>query len=43
MKKISIISGGSSGLGLEMAELLVKAGKKVLILGRRSQKGWTKL
>lgn len=38
MKKISIVSGGSSGLGLEMAELLKKAGKKVLILGRDTKK-----
>jgi short-subunit dehydrogenase len=38
MKKISIISGGSSGLGLEMAELLIKAGKKVIILGRDTRK-----
>lgn len=38
MKKISIVSGGSSGLGLEMAELLVKAGKKVLILGRSTER-----
>jgi len=38
MKKISIISGGSSGLGLEMAKLLVKAGKKVLILGRNTER-----
>ena len=38
MKKISIVSGGSSGLGLEMAELLVKAGKKVLILGRNTER-----
>jgi uncharacterized protein len=34
MKKITIISGGSSGLGLEMADLLVNAGKNILILGR---------
>jgi short-subunit dehydrogenase len=34
MNKICIVSGGSSGLGLEMAELLVKGGKNVLILGR---------
>ena len=34
MQKISVISGGSSGLGLEIAELLIKAGKNVLILGR---------
>lgn len=33
MKKISIISGGSGGLGLEIADLLVKSGKNVLILG----------
>jgi len=38
MEKISIISGGSSGLGLEIADLLVKSGKKVLILGRNSIK-----
>jgi short-subunit dehydrogenase len=38
MKKISLISGGTSGLGLEIAEILVKAGKSVLILGRNSKK-----
>jgi short-subunit dehydrogenase len=38
MQKISIISGGASGLGLEIAELLVKSGKNVLILGRNSEK-----
>ena len=38
MKKISIISGGSSGLGLEIADLLVKSGKNVLILGRNTEK-----
>lgn len=38
MKKISVISGGTSGLGLEIAELLVKSGKDVLILGRNSEK-----
>ena len=38
MQKISVISGGASGLGLEIAELLVKSGKKVLILGRNSNK-----
>jgi uncharacterized protein len=34
MKKIIVISGGSSGLGLEMADILVNAGKNILILGR---------
>ena len=34
MIKICVVSGGSSGLGLEMAELLVKGGRNVLILGR---------
>jgi len=34
MKKISVISGGTSGLGLEISELLLKSGKNVLILGR---------
>jgi short-subunit dehydrogenase len=38
MKKLTIISGGSSGLGLEMAELLIKAGKNILILGRDSKR-----
>ena len=38
MKKISVISGGSSGLGLEIAVLLIKSGKNVLILGRNSEK-----
>jgi uncharacterized protein len=38
MKKISVISGGASGLGLEIAELLVKSGKNVLILGRTREK-----
>lgn len=38
MKKISVISGGTSGLGLEIADLLIKSGKSVLILGRNSGK-----
>jgi short-subunit dehydrogenase len=38
MKKISVISGGTSGLGLEIAELLVKSGKNVLVLGRNGEK-----
>jgi uncharacterized protein len=38
MKKASVISGGSSGLGLEIAEILVKSGKNVLILGRNEDK-----
>lgn len=38
MQKISVISGGASGLGFEIAELLVKSGKNVLILGRNSEK-----
>jgi uncharacterized protein len=38
MRKISVISGGASGLGIEIAELLVKSGKNVLILGRNSTK-----
>jgi short-subunit dehydrogenase len=38
MKKISIISGGSGGLGLAIAELLVESGKDVLILGRNIEK-----
>lgn len=38
MKKISVISGGTSGLGLEIACLLVKAEKNVMILGRNNDK-----
>ena len=38
MRKICIVSGGSGGLGLAIAGLLVKAGKNVLILGRNSEK-----
>lgn len=38
MRKISIVSGGSGGLGLAIAELLVKSGKDVLILGRNNEK-----
>ncbi len=38
MQKICIVSGGSGGLGLAIAELLVKAGKDVLILGRHNDK-----
>jgi uncharacterized protein len=38
MEKISIISGGTSGLGLEIASLLVKSAKNVLILGRNAEK-----
>jgi len=38
MQKISVISGGTSGLGLEIACLLIKSGKNVLILGRNSEK-----
>lgn len=38
MKKISVVSGGTSGLGLEIACLLIKSGKDVLILGRHPEK-----
>lgn len=38
MKKISVISGGSGGLGLAIAEILIKSGKNVLILGRNEAK-----
>lgn len=38
MEKISVISGATSGLGLEIAFLLVKAGKNVMILGRNAAK-----
>jgi short-subunit dehydrogenase len=38
MKKISVISGGTSGLGLEIASFLIKSGKNILILGKNSNK-----
>ena len=38
MQKISVISGGTSGLGLEIADLFIKSGKNVLILGRNIKK-----
>jgi short-subunit dehydrogenase len=38
MKKISVISGGGSGLGLETAGLLSARGHNVLILGRDAAK-----
>lgn len=38
MKKISVISGGTSGLGLELADLLLRSGKNILILGRNNKK-----
>ena len=38
MKKICVVSGGSGGLGLSIAEFLVKSGKDVLILGRNNEK-----
>jgi len=38
MKKISIVSGGSEGLGLALAACLLKSGKDVLLLGRDCEK-----
>lgn len=38
MKKVSIISGGASGLGFEIASLLVRSGKNIIILGRNEDK-----
>jgi pyruvate/2-oxoglutarate dehydrogenase complex dihydrolipoamide dehydrogenase (E3) component len=38
MRKISVISGGSGGLGLEIADLLIKSGNNVLVLGRNIKK-----
>jgi short-subunit dehydrogenase len=38
MKKISVISGGSSGLGFAIAAKLLEAGKSVMILGRDNHK-----
>lgn len=38
MNKISVISGGTGGLGLEIALLLVESGKDVIVLGRNEEK-----
>jgi short-subunit dehydrogenase len=38
MEKISVISGGTSGLGMEIAGLLLRSGKNVLVLGRNIKK-----
>lgn len=38
MRKISIVSGGSGGLGLEIASLLMRSGRDVLILGTNREK-----
>ena len=38
IRKISLISGGGSGLGFEIAGKLVKSAKDVIILGRNSEK-----
>jgi short-subunit dehydrogenase len=38
MKKICLISGGTSGLGLEIAKLLLQSGKSVIVLGRTPEK-----
>jgi len=37
-KKISLISGGASGLGLEIADILVKSGRNMIILSRDGEK-----
>lgn len=38
-KKTAVISGGTSGIGLAVAELLLLDGAKVFILGRSSKRG----
>jgi uncharacterized protein len=38
IKKVFLISGGASGLGLEIADFLVRAGKNVIILSRNGEK-----
>lgn len=37
-RKISLISGGASGLGLEIADILIRSDKNVVILSRNSEK-----
>jgi short-subunit dehydrogenase len=34
----SLITGGTSGLGYELAKILVRIGKNVIIIGRDEQK-----
>lgn len=38
MTKISVISGGSSGLGFSIASKLLKEGKNIIVLGRDAEK-----
>lgn len=38
MTKVSLISGGSSGLGFALANFLLKAGKNIIILGRDTER-----
>ncbi|HKK40795.1 MAG TPA: SDR family NAD(P)-dependent oxidoreductase [Bacteroidales bacterium] len=38
MKKISVISGGTGGLGLEIAAVLSEMGSNILIIGRNREK-----
>lgn len=38
MKKVSVISGGTSGLGLSIARLLLESGKNIIALGRTEEK-----
>jgi short-subunit dehydrogenase len=38
MTKVSVISGGSSGLGFALAQRLLKEGRNIIILGRDTEK-----
>jgi uncharacterized protein len=38
MNKVSIITGGSGGLGFSIAEILARSGRIILIIGRNSEK-----
>lgn len=38
MKKVSVISGGTSGLGLNIARLMLESGKNIIALGRTEEK-----
>ncbi len=41
--KVAIVTGGHSGLGLEVTKTLAGAGATVIVLARKPQKTWKEL